>query len=168
MKNSNAYPQLFSIGQKDLAQVASYVFPHNTAIHANGIAYDLYSISELGQMQPGQQWLTFPLPDETTSVLAWTPPAQRLESFPVRRSPVTKSTLAYVDQVYVITDPKLRDRIEHIKRMFIRHQIPLESIDWRIGKWNRATCDAPENKEEVARLLNIVDQPFGGSFSSFS
>ena len=135
-------------------------FPLNATIYIDGVVYDFYSAAELGQQEPGPQWLTFPLPREINNVKAWMP-AQSSKAFPIRQSLKTKSGLSYVDKIYVISDPSLNDRIENIKRMFIRHSIPVESIHWRLGRWNRTTCTAKENQEEVYRTLNLQDGPLG-------
>ncbi|CAF1470969.1 unnamed protein product [Adineta steineri] len=112
-------------------------------------------------MGPAPQWLTFPLPDEINNATPWMPKTQSTKTFLFPRSPVTNSSLAYVDKIYVISDPALRDRIDNIKRMFTKHKLPVNSINWRLGRWNRATCTAKSNQEEVYRTLNLQDGPLG-------
>jgi hypothetical protein len=105
--------------------------------------------------------LTFPLPGEKNDVDAWTPASQSNKTFPFFQSPPTTSGLAYINKIYVLSDPSLSDRIQNIQRTFIRHNLPINSIDWRLGKWNRKTCNAKENQEEVYRLLNLQPGSIG-------
>ncbi|CAF2082315.1 unnamed protein product [Rotaria magnacalcarata] len=148
-------------GQSHIGRVASLFFPLNATVYVDGIVYDFYSIGELGQLLPSSQWLTFPLPTETSGVSPWTPKIESYRTFDYPQSPQTKSGLAYVDKIYVISDPTLHDRIENIKRMFVRHNIPPDSIEWRLGRWNRATCTSKKYQEEVYRTLNLEDGPLG-------
>jgi hypothetical protein len=147
----------YSIGSPELSKIASHFFPNNCAVHFRGVVYDQYSIDELGQTGPGVQWLTLPLPNELGRAnypKPWQPPFLKTSNFLVHISPETKSTLAFVKQIYVITDQSFTDRHEHLKRVFLRHDIPIESIKWQF-KWNRTTCKSDENRDEVRERLNL-------------
>jgi hypothetical protein len=147
----------FSIGSPELSRLASHFFPNNCVVHFQGVAYDQYSINELGQTRPGLQWLALPLPDELGRAnypQPWQPPLSNKSNFSVYKSPATKSTLAFVKQIYVITDESFTDRHEHLKRVFLRHGIPIESIKWQFA-WNRTTCNSNESHDEVRERLNL-------------
>lgn len=149
--------QFYSIGSPELSRLASFFFPENCVVHVQGIAYDQYSISELGQTYPGAQWLTFPLPIELGLIdypSPWQPPISKKANVSIHVSPPTKSTLAFVKQIYVITDESFTDRHEHLKRVFRRHDIPIESIQWQF-LWNRTTGNSNENRDEVRERLNL-------------
>ncbi len=119
----------------------------------------------MGQLKPSSQWLTFPLPDEMNTVEPWMPKTYSNKTFPFFPSPPTKSGLVYIDKIYVLSDPQLSDRIQNIIRMFARQNIPIDSIEWwRLGKWNRSTCNAKENQEEVYQILNLKPGPIGRLF----
>jgi len=147
----------YSIGSPELSRIASFYFPANCVVHFQGIAYDQYSIDELGQTRPGLQWLTFPLPHELGRAdypKPWQPPVSKKSDFPLRPSPPTRSTLAFLQQIYVITDESFTDRHEHLKRVFLRHEIPVDAIQWQFN-WNRTTCNLNESREEVRKILNL-------------
>jgi hypothetical protein len=147
----------FSIGWPELSKLASHFFPDNCVVHFRGIAYDQYSINELGQAHPGFQWLTLPLPDElgrTGYPKPWEPPVRNKSTFPVYKSPATKSTLAFLEQIYVITDESFTNRHEHLKSVFLRHDISVESIKWQFA-WNRTTCNSNDSRDEVRERLNL-------------
>jgi hypothetical protein len=153
LKQSNSF---YVIGHPEIARIASVYFPRFSVVYTNGIAYDLYSIQELGQLRPGSQWLTFPLPDDNNTIESWMPKIYSNKTFPFFQSPPTKSGLAYIDQIYVLSDPSLSDRIQNVKHMFVRQDIPIDSIKWwRMGQWNRNTCNSQENQEKVYRILNL-------------
>lgn len=139
-------------------------FPLYTVVHVNGIAYDIYSIRESEQQRPGPQWLTFPLPGEVNSVKSWMPELQSTKTFPFVQSPETKTGLAYLDDIYIVSDSSLTDRIENIKYMFNRHQIPISSIHWRFGKFNRSICTNETDGGEHHRILNLIPARISKSF----
>lgn len=150
------------MGSADLSRLAHLYFPKGTAFHINSIAYDFYSIWELGQAKIGQQWLTFPLPYEIKNKenpLPWHPNSPSI-SVPIHISPSTKTHIAYLEQIYVISDMKFVDRHNQLKKVFQRQSIPDISIAW-VWKWNRTTCNADENFNEVyKRKLNIKSGKF--------
>lgn len=156
----------YSIGSAEIGRVASINFSDKEVYHVNGIAYDKYSISELGQTQFARQWLTFPLPNELNRSdypSPWYPHNQLFGHnntsfnhrmvFPINTSPPTRSGLAYIEQIYVITDQSFTARHKQLKHTFHRHSIPIESIDFR-WKWNRTTCQMKENINEIKKKLN--------------
>ena len=164
-KETNSF---YIIGQPEIARMASVYFPANSIFYTNGIAYDIYSVRELGQLGPGSQWLTFPLPNEMNTVESWMPKSYSNKTFPFFQSPPTRSGLAYIDKIYVLSDPSLYGRIQNIQHMFTRHNISLDSIDWwRMGKWNRKTCNAEKNQAEVRRILNLGPGSIGNLLTSF-
>jgi hypothetical protein len=80
------------------------------------------------------------------TVESWMPKTYSNKTFPFFPSPRTKSGLAYINKIYVLSAPRLTDRIQNIILMFARQNIPIDSIEWwRLGKWNRSTCNAKKN-----------------------
>ena len=141
----------YSIGLPEIALIASVNFQSTSIYHTNGVAYDVYSIKELGQLRPRPEWLTFPLPDELNCVKCPSPwyPTDNLNTadtkwslprtFSIQVSPMTTSTLAYIETIYVVTDKRFVARHDHLLKTFERHQIPPESIVWQ-WNWTRETC----------------------------
>lgn len=156
---------MYSIGQIDIGHVAGHFFLADHVIYADGIAYDIYSIHELGQSKPGSQWLTFPLPNEENKIPSWMPKFQSTKTFPFVASPKTKTGLAYLDDIYVVSGPSLPDRIRNIKHMFDRHNIPTHSIQWRIDKLNQSMCDSEIQEGEHHRILNLTPGRIGNASS---
>lgn len=156
--------QILSFKQPSIPGIETIDFSLNTTVYYGGVVYDFYSIAELGQPGPASQWFTFPLPDEMNTSIPWMPKTAYTKQFSFPPSPKTNSSLAYVDKIYVISDHTLADRSDNIKRMFIRHKIPINSINWRLGRWTRAACTAKSNKAEVYQTLNLQDGPFGKIF----
>jgi hypothetical protein len=115
----------------------------------------------LGQSKPENKWLTFPLPGETNLAKAWMPKEQPTKTFPFFESPKTKTGLAYVDDIYLSTDISLIDRIENVKRMFVRHNLSVSSIKWRMGKKQRTVCDGEDPNSEAHRILNLTPGRIG-------
>lgn len=161
VKSYSQRKNVLNLAGSKLTKVADICFPLNATIYTDGVAYDFYSVGEFQKNRPGPQWLTFPLPGEKNSVDPWIPKYQSSRTFPCYKSPPTASGLAYVDRIYVISDFQLKDRLDNIKRMFARHNLPVSSIHWRIGKWTRATCTSKEHKDEVYQTLNLEDGPLG-------
>jgi hypothetical protein len=155
ISNDNERP-FYSIGSTEHFRLASFYFPPNCVVHLEGIAYDQYSINELGQTRPGLQWLTFPLPHElgrTDYPAPWQPPISRKFNFPLQASPLTKSTLAFIEQIYVVSEQSFIDRHEHLKRVFRRHSIPIDSIKWQFV-WARKQCSSNSSHDQVRKILN--------------
>ena len=144
-----------------MGKIAGHYFPAHAVVYANGIAYDIYSIRELGQLKPSSQWLTFPLPDEKNSVEPWTATPQSNKTFPFFRSPNTKTGLAYVDDIYVVSDRAFPDRIQNVKNMFIRHDIPVSTIQWRLDERNRSKCEDKTSNSTHHELLNLTPGSIG-------
>ncbi|CAF1374040.1 unnamed protein product [Adineta ricciae] len=145
---------------KDLLRFILVNYPTDAITHMNGTAYDYYSIQEFFEHKPRQEWLSFPLPDEY-SANVWLPNKRDKTTFNVVKSPSTLSGLAYVKQIYVMTDQSLSDRHAHIKNTFRQQNIPIESIQWQ-WKWNHTECNSNKNKKEVFENLNLVDKPAKG------
>jgi hypothetical protein len=143
----------------ELVRVLNSIYPVDRVFHINSVAYDFYSVQELVEQKPSKKWLSFPLPGEDVQG-AWLPKEQNTKTFPFLKSPSTVSGLAYVEQIYVMTDPSLDDRHINIKNAFRRQNIPVEAIKWQ-WKWNRTDCNSKNNKKEVFSKLNLVDQPGG-------
>jgi len=160
--NVNQSNSFYVIGQPEIPKIVSLYFPYYQIVYTNGIGYDRYSIQELGQLKLSSQWLKFPLLNEINTVEPWLPKGYSNKTFPFFQSPPTKSGLAYIDKIYILSDPALSDCIKNVKHMFARHDIPIDSIEWRrIGKWNRNTCNAKENQAEVYQILNLKAEPIG-------
>lgn len=156
---------LYTVGQIDIGKIAGYFFPADHVVYADGIAYDIYSIRELGQQRAGSQWLTFPLPNEVNHNSSWMPQSQSTKTFPFPPSPKTKTGLAYLDHIYVISGPALPDRIQNIKYMFDRHDIPIHSIQWRIDKHNQSMCNGEIQEGQHHRILNLTPGRIGNARS---
>lgn len=158
-----------------LLQLAQLSFADNQVYHIKNVAYDLYSIHGLAEGRTGRQWLTFPLPEELNDPdypIPWHPsinsvPKQNShntwEDICAEDSPSKRTGIAYIKQIYVISDVSFIDRHEQLKKTFRQHSIPTDSINWR-WKWNRTTCSSIENQAEVNRKLNIKSSV---SFSFF-
>ena len=162
-KNNIVYDWLYTIIEYVTAQIGTYYFPAFTVVYINRVAYDIHSIGELGQQRISSQWLTFPLPGETNEVEAWIPTSQSNKTFPFFQSPKTKTDLAYVDDLYVVTDLAFSDRIENIKHMFIRHNLPISSIQWRHGNRNRSKCDGKIHMGSHHYILNLIPGLIGNA-----
>ena len=160
-ENDLAEDSLYAVGQTEIGIVASHYFRAYTVLYANGIAYDIYSIRELGQLKASPQWLTFPLPGETNNITAWMPPFEKKQFFPYSQSPETKIGLAYVDDIYVVTDRAFPDRIANMKLMLDRHRIPLSSIQWRYDQSNRSKCDGEIPNGAHHQILNLTPGRIG-------
>jgi len=150
---------------KEFARLVRSIYPIDRVSHMDGVAYDYYSVQELIEQKPAKEWLSFPLPGENLTG-AWFPNGQSKRTFPMVKSPRTVSGLAYVDQIYLMTDPSLSDRHDNIRNAFRRQNIPVESIEWQ-WKWNRTDCNSNENKKEVFSNLNLVDEPASKHTFSF-
>jgi hypothetical protein len=70
------------------------------------------------------------------------------------------SKLSFVDKIYVITDPRLIERHNNVKKSFLRQSISIESIEWRM-KWNYTTCNSNSSHSYVYQRLNLKDKPLG-------
>ena len=75
-------------------------------------------------------------------------------NFQVYVSPLNETKLAFLEKIYVITDKSFKDRHEHLKRVFRRHDIPIKSIQWQYV-WNRTTCNSEENVDTIRKRLNL-------------
>jgi hypothetical protein len=133
----------------------NWTFSTNTVYHHHGIAYDYYSISDLQQLQVSCQWRIWPLPNEIN---------QKSSFDPIKTSPSILSKLPFVDVIYVMTDPRLKERHNNLKKAFDHQGISLESIKWRM-KWNSTTCNSNSSHSYVYQRLNLKDKPLGNLIS---
>ncbi len=117
--------------------------------HHNGVAYDYYSKDDLGQIKSSRQWKVWPLPSEINSSSS---------SDDAQTSSFVMSNLSFVDVIYVLTDPRLTERQNNLKKGFYLLGISAESIKWRM-KWNRTTCNSDSNRIYVYQRLNLKDKP---------
>ena len=137
-------------------------FTSDKIYFVNSLAYDFYSLDEIdGRSKPGQQWKTFPLPNEhiPANITPWFPEKLKRDNTTSDYSyPASQSTtgLAFVDHIYITTTAILTDRQANLKKIFTHHQIT--NYEWRM-KWTRETCNAPENKAEVFEKLNLKGDP---------
>ena len=140
------------------------IFTTDKVYFLNGVAYDFYSIDELdNRSTAAPQWRTFPLPNERlpTNVTPWMPKhnfTKQTTSFHVSTPSKTNTGLAFVDRIYITSNPNLKDRHANLKRTFARYQIT--NYEWRM-KWSRYTCNAPENRDEVLSKLNLRGKAIG-------
>jgi hypothetical protein len=147
-------------------------FTSDTIYFLDGVAYDFYSIDELhNHSGPGLQWRTFPLPNESLplNITPWMPHhharTQTTSGHTSAPSVDTTTGLAFVDHIYITTATNLTDRRANLQRMFAQYQIT--NYEWRM-KWKRDTCNAPENKEEVYKKVNLGTIPIGNINFVFS
>jgi len=119
--------------------------------HHNGIAYDYYSKDDLEQSKAGYQWKVWPLPNEIN---------QNSSSDDIKTSSFVISKFPFVDAIYVLTDPRLTERHNNLKKGFHHQGISIESIKWRM-KWNQTTCNSDSNQLYVYQRLNLKDKPLG-------
>lgn len=129
-------------------------FSTNHIYHHHGIAYDYYSIPDLQQPEAGCQWKSWFLPYNTN---------QNDSVNYNETSPFVISKLPFVDVIYVLTDRRLTDRHNNLKKVFHQQGISLESIKWRI-KWNYTTCNSNSSYSYVYQRLNLKDKPLGNWF----
>jgi hypothetical protein len=156
----------------DLSNIhKNILFTSNKVYHLNGVAYDFYSVDELqNRSEPRSQWKTFPLPNEhlPENIIPWMPNRhQRKEATSIEIFTPSETTtgLAFVDHIYIASAPNLTDRHANLKKSFAQYQIT--NYEWRM-KWTRDICNAPDNKEEVYRKLNLdIKIPIGKMRSVF-
>ena len=160
-ENNVVENSLYAIGQVDIGRVAAHYFQAYNVLYTNGIAYDIHSISELGQNKAAPEWLTFPLPGETNTNKAWMPKSFHNKTFPYFRSPKTKTGLAYLDDIYVVTDRAFPDRMKNVMYMFNRQRIPTSTIQWKFDQRNRSKCDGVIHNGTHHTLLNLTPGPIG-------
>lgn len=147
----NASPHLTSIVGVDYRDNSVYYF--------NSTVYDFYSLNEKGLPSAGSQWQAFPLPSEShEAVKPWA--SAYGGSFPVFTSPSTKSNLAFVDHIFIMSDPSLKDRHANINRMFTQHEVFLDAVHWKL-KWNRESCNDEKNYAEVYGKMNLQENAIG-------
>lgn len=160
----------YSLGTPELFRIASLFFPSSSVTHYQGVVYDQYSINELGQTHPGDQWLRFRLPHELnreTHQESSKISTSTKHEFDVHESPPTKTTIAFLNEIYVVTDESFTDRHTHLKKVFHRHHIPIESITWQFN-WTRGTCGSTRNQEIVRKTLNLKLGKSLGLIKTFS
>lgn len=121
--------------------------------HHNGLAYDIYSKDDLMRSKTGDQWKIWPLPTETN---------MSSSSDDINVSPAVTSNLSFVHSIYVLSDRRLTERHDNLKKAFDRQGIDIQSIVWRM-RWNRRTCNSEANQLYVHRRLNLMYQSLGSS-----
>jgi hypothetical protein len=126
-------------------------FSKDTIYHHDGIAYDYYSINDLEQSKAGYQWKIWPLPNEINQSSSLTN---------IEISPFVISKIPFINVIYVITDPRLKERHFNLKKAFDHQGISFESVNWRM-KWNYTTCNSNLTHEYVYQRLNLKDKPLG-------
>jgi hypothetical protein len=117
--------------------------------HHAGIAYDYYSKNDFKQLKPGRQWRIWPLPNEIN---------QNSSFNHTQISPFVISKLPFIDEIYVLTNPRLKERHINLKKAFNHQGISIESIKWRM-KWNFTTCNSNSTNSYVYQRLNLKDKP---------
>ena len=115
--------------------------------HHDGVAYDFYSKDELNRSNASLQWKIWSLPIKTNEI-----------------SPTFVSNLSFVHSIYVLSDPRLTERHNNLRRAFHRQGIEYQSIDWRM-KWNRTTCNSESNRLYVYQRLNLKNKTLSNSIS---
>jgi len=123
----------------------------NRIYHHDGIAYDYYSQNDLGQSKASYQWKLWPIPHEINCDCSFDS---------IKISPFVVSKLPFVDVIYVITDRRLTQRHDNLKKA-LRHQgISNESIEWRM-KWDKTACNSNLSLSYIYQRLNLKDKPLG-------
>jgi hypothetical protein len=133
--------------------IRNLTFSVDKIYHHDGIAYDYYSKNDLGQSKANFQWRIWPLPNEIN---------QNSSRNDIEISPFVVSKLPFIDVIYVMTDPRLTERQNNLKKSFDHQGISLESIKWRM-KWNSTTCNSNSSHSYVYQRLNLKDEPLGNS-----
>ena len=116
------------------------------------MAYDLYSRDEFLQMRAGRQWAIWSIDKENITV------ASQSSHRPIITSPLVVSEIPFVDRIYVVSDPSLKDRHRSLNKVFERQGISTELIDWRF-KWDRNTCNSYQSHSILYQRLNLKDGP---------
>jgi hypothetical protein len=123
----------------------------NRIYHHDGIAYDYYSKNDLGQAKAAHTWKIWPLPNEIN------------KNSPIGHvgiSPFIVSKLPFVDVIYVMSDPRLTERHNNLKKAFRRQGISAELTEWRM-EWNYTTCNSNKSHSYVYKRLNLKDKSLG-------
>ncbi|CAF1058737.1 unnamed protein product [Adineta steineri] len=120
--------------------------------HQDGIAYDYYSKNDLKQLKTSYQWKIWPLPQEVD------PFANNSSITNNETSPFAMSKLLFIDVIYIMTNSRLTERHDHLKKVFHRQGISMESVKWRM-KWNQTTCNSNSTHSYVYKQLNLKDKP---------
>lgn len=132
----------------------NFTFTVNKIYHHNGIAYDFYSQNDLNQLKVDSQWKNWSLPNETIN--------HRSLMIDMEISPFVISKLPFVDKIYVMTDQRLIQRHENLKKALLHQGISIQSIEWRM-KWNYTTCNSNSTDLYIYQRLNLKDKPLGDS-----
>ncbi|CAF0994044.1 unnamed protein product [Adineta steineri] len=120
--------------------------------HQDGIVYDYYSKNDLKQLKTSYQWKIWPLPQEVD------PLANNSSIIKIETSPFAMSKLLFIDVIYIMTNSRLTERHDHLKKVFHRQGISMESVKWRM-KWNQTTCNSNSTHSYVYKQLNLKDKP---------
>ena len=144
---TNNHTSIFSIDHN----LTNLTFSPNKIYHYKSTAYDYYSIRDLEQSRIGCQWNIWPLPDKFKQN-TWIDHSQI--------SPFVVSKLPFVDAIYVMTDRRLTQRHDSLRRVLLKQGISNESVQWR-WKWNFTTCNSPANHLYVYQRLNLKNKPLG-------
>ena len=131
-----------------------FTLSSNQIYHHKAIAYDYYSMSDIGQSKVGDQWRTWALPHEQVQL------ANNTLVYNFEVSPSFLSNLPFVNTVYIITNPSFDERHNNLKKALQLQGIGLKSIEWRM-KWNRTTCNSKSCHSYVYGRLNLKNVPLG-------
>jgi len=115
-------------------------FSPNAIYHRANVAYDYYSIADLGQTNANCLWKSWSLPHEINRNL----------------SSNILSKLPFVEQIYVLTDSTLIERQTNLRKSLVRQGISIESLNWRL-KWNYTTCNSNLSFPFVRQRLNLKE-----------
>ena len=126
------------VGFDELSALAIYLLPPNKQYYYNYTSYDSYSVHEIGQPKPSSYWEKFSL--------------DTLKLYPGAKS---RSGLAFVESIMVITDQNLSSRHEHLNNVFLRQGIPKSAIEYR-WKWNRDNCADFNNSEYIKSIFPYI------------
>ncbi|CAF1140284.1 unnamed protein product [Adineta ricciae] len=130
--------KVFNLGLPN--ELESPISKDYSVYHHDSIAYDYYSKTELQQSKIGYQWNIWPLPNDIN---------------PNDISPAHPTNLSFVDVIYIMTNARLVERHEHLKKVFHRQGISMSSVQWRM-KWNRTTCHS--SLSQVYERLNLKNR----------
>ncbi len=128
------YFQYF-IGSDELSSLASHLYSPDKQYYYNYTSYDFYSVHDIGQSKPRPFWEKFSL--------------DPLKQYPHAKS---QSGLAFVESIMVITGKHLKDRQEHLEKVFLRQGIHKSAIEYR-WKWTKQNCADPNNAHFIKSIF---------------
>lgn len=132
-------------------QLLNLKYTPNDIYHSGGVAYDYYSIPDLGKENANCLWKNWPLPHEIN---------RNFSLNKLQLSTNIPSKLPFVEQIYVLTDSSFIERHTNLRKALLRQGISTKYLNWRF-KWNYTTCNSNSSFPFVRQQLNLKE-PFLG------